>query len=218
MKNIKNLFLTIIFASVFSLLTASSVLAQTIPFPNTPKVGIGFGPTTVGIVSTINGKIITINSKQTQPVTGFSTSTPTWKTSTYTINTSGATILKDNTTGNLSNIKVGDLVIIQGIVSGKNITPTTIRDIPITIHSSSTPMFSNGKATTTVITPVMKNLKNKYIPKVTISSSTATTSTTTIQETNNDIATTTTDTTPAPVSKPGFFRRIWEFIIHLFGF
>ena len=70
-------------------------------------------PTAMGTVTAISGSTLTITDKRTS--------------TTYTVNASGATVEKDrNTTAALSDIKVGDMVGVEGTQSGTTITATNI--------------------------------------------------------------------------------------------
>lgn len=81
----------------------------------------GFRPVVVGKVSSINGNIITVVGRQNQ----YSTSSIT----TYTVNATGATIVyKKNATSTLSNILVGDMIMVQGTANGTNVTATIIHN------------------------------------------------------------------------------------------
>ena len=77
-------------------------------------------PGVFGTVSAINGNTITVAGK-----TGFgSTATSV----TYTVDATNATVMKANVAGTLSNIVVGDMIMVQGTVTGTNVVATTIRD------------------------------------------------------------------------------------------
>jgi len=72
-----------------------------------------------GTVASIDGTTLTVISK------GFGQNTAT---TTYTVDVSNATVMENNATSSVSNINVGDTVMVQGTVSGTNVTATTIRD------------------------------------------------------------------------------------------
>ncbi len=79
-------------------------------------------PAVIGTVSATNGETLTVTGKGFgQNATG----------TTYTVDATNATVAKNNTTssaGDVSAIAVGDTVMIQGTVSGTNVTAKTIRD------------------------------------------------------------------------------------------
>lgn len=79
-------------------------------------------PNVVGKVSAINGSVLTVISKQ-----GFN-KTFSKSPTTFTIDAKSAKILRGNTAILVSDIVVGDTVIIQGNITGTNITATVIRD------------------------------------------------------------------------------------------
>jgi hypothetical protein len=62
-----------------------------------------------------------------KPATG-STATTTPVTTTYTVDTTSATITKNNVAGSISSIAVGDTIMAQGTLTGTNLVATTIRD------------------------------------------------------------------------------------------
>jgi len=112
------------------LLLGGVASAQTMP----PQGGHGFGmggrmgygqgtqaPGVVGKVSAISGTTLTVTSS------GFGrgqNATPT----TYTVNASTATVMKNGTSSSITAVNVGDMVFVQGTVSGANVTATSIRD------------------------------------------------------------------------------------------
>lgn len=60
---------------------------------------------------------------------GVSTLTVTNKSNVvYTVNTSGATILKGNATATIGDVSVGDAIVVQGVVNGTSINASTIID------------------------------------------------------------------------------------------
>jgi hypothetical protein len=80
-------------------------------------------PTVVGTVSAISGTNLTVTSKNwakpgTTPAAG----------TTYTVNATNATVTKAGAVSSVSAIAVGDMVMIQGTVSGTNVTATKIND------------------------------------------------------------------------------------------
>ena len=82
-------------------------------------------PGVFGQVTAISGDTITLTSKGFGP--RASSSTPT----TYTINASGATVMKDNATSSVSAIVVGDTLMVEGTVNGDTVTATVIHDGPV---------------------------------------------------------------------------------------
>lgn len=79
-------------------------------------------PAVVGKVSAINGNTITVIGKQ-GPNKGTATASTT-----FTIDATNAKILRGETTIKISDIAVGDNIIIQGTVTGTNVVATIIRD------------------------------------------------------------------------------------------
>lgn len=77
-------------------------------------------PAVVGTVSAVNGNSITVSGRQ-----GFGTSTPA---TTFTVDATNAKVMKANAASTVSSIAVGDTVVVQGTVSGSNVTATMIRD------------------------------------------------------------------------------------------
>ena len=95
--------------------SGTSVTAKTI------RDGVmqGMQPGVFGTVSAISGNTITITSK------GFGKNTAT---TTYTIDATNATVTKDGATSSVSAISVGDMIMVQGTVSGTSVTATKIND------------------------------------------------------------------------------------------
>lgn len=79
-------------------------------------------PAVIGKVSAVNGNILTVISKQ-----GFNKTEAT-STITFTVDATNAKLLRGNTIITLSNIAVGDNVIVQGTVTGTSVVATIIRD------------------------------------------------------------------------------------------
>jgi len=139
MSNKKYVSIGLVLAIIgLGLITAPALAATT--STNTPRyaghgtgprgVGQEIKPTIVGTVSSISGNSIIVTGRQ-----GFafgqrnkSTSTQPVASITYTVDTSGATVMKSNATSSVSSIVVGDTILVQGTVSGTNITATLIRD------------------------------------------------------------------------------------------
>lgn len=79
-------------------------------------------PGVAGQVASINGSILTVTSR------GFGRGVNTTATTTYTVDATNATVMKNNATSTVASITVGDFVSVKGTVSGTNITATMIRD------------------------------------------------------------------------------------------
>lgn len=113
--------------------------------PNSP-LGPGPRPAAVGIVSAISGDTLTVVSKgppMPPKSTGVRTST------TYTVNATNASVMKDGKSSTLSTISVGNRVAIWGTVNGSNVTATKIRvDVPLHkvmgLHRLSRNFHGNG--------------------------------------------------------------------------
>jgi len=88
---------------------------------------MGVRPAVVGSVSAINGNSLTVT-QRSHAGFGFGSSTITTTPTTFTVDATNATIFKNNATSTVSNIVVGDTVVVQGTVNGTNVTATTIRD------------------------------------------------------------------------------------------
>ncbi len=110
-------------AAIISTLALGGVaFAQTTA---TPPTGGSWGggthraPGVFGTVASISGDTITVTSK------GFG-SNATAKT--YTVDATNATVTKAGAASSVSAIADGDTLMVQGTVSGTNVTATTIRD------------------------------------------------------------------------------------------
>lgn len=79
-------------------------------------------PGVFGTVSAINGTTITVTGKAGPREGQEGTAT------TYTVDATNAKVTKNGTTSSLSNIAVGDTIMVQGTVDGSNVTATEIRD------------------------------------------------------------------------------------------
>jgi hypothetical protein len=90
-----------------------------------PAIGNG-EPVVAGTVSAINGSSLTITTKSNV---------------TYTVDASNAKVLTGQTTASLSNVIVGDSVLVQGTVNGTSVTATSVIDQS---HSST---VANGSKT-----------------------------------------------------------------------
>ena len=76
-------------------------------------------PVVVGTVSAINGNVITISGKQ-----GFGATTAT----TFTVDATNAKITKAKATVSISSVAIGDMVLVQGTITGTNVVATAIHD------------------------------------------------------------------------------------------
>ncbi len=231
MKSKNYISLAIIFIGTFGLFAISSALTQTnnLTSPSTTTTRVvststnpNTGSTTVGMISTINGKVVTIESKQIERTSNLSaTSTPTWKTNVYTVNTSKAImIIGGSSTSTVANLKVGDMIMVQGIISGKSIAANIVRDIP-TIKNSTPPPMTN-RAPVSSANKLATNIpKNNQIGNKTaiVINSNATTSSSTETISNNIPTTNTPPVINTPTQKkPGFWSRFISFIVRLFSF
>jgi len=86
-------------------------------------------PDVIGTVVSVNGATITVTSNKIgwgrdgkDDDTPATTPTPV----TYTVNASGATIYKAGVASTVANIAVGDMIMVQGTITGTNIVATTI--------------------------------------------------------------------------------------------
>lgn len=82
--------------------------------------GQAMRPVVVGTVSSVSGNTITVSGRK-----GFGTSTAAVV---YTVDATNAKIMKGNATSTVSSISVGDVIIVQGTLSGTSVTATVIRD------------------------------------------------------------------------------------------
>ena len=113
--------------NIKTLITGSAVLGSLLVAGTALAAGPGFGhggmmgrvPGVFGTVSAINGSTITVNSK------GFG---PNATATTYTVDGTNATVTKNGAASSVGNIAIGDIIMVQGTVSGTNVTATTIRD------------------------------------------------------------------------------------------
>ena len=114
---------------IVTFIVALPVFAQTPPAGQARGFGRGMGnqqrqPGIFGTVSSVNGTNLTVTS--TSRVKPGSTVAAT--TTTYTVDASNATVTKSNTASTVASIAVGDTVMVQGTISGTNVTAKTIRD------------------------------------------------------------------------------------------
>ncbi|MEI7513226.1 MAG: hypothetical protein WCJ74_01230 [bacterium] len=97
-----------------TVLTAGTTFASTTEINRKIKTG---PQNVVGIVSTVSGNTLIINSKKGKN-----------KNTTYTVDATNAKITKDGTSTALTSIAIGDTVVIKGKVKGTNVTAKSIRD------------------------------------------------------------------------------------------
>jgi len=146
--------------------------------------GVMMRPVVFGTVSAVSGDIITVNGRQ-----GFGANATT---AAFTVDVTNAKVVKDNATSTVSSIAVGDTVVVQGTVSGKNVTATMIRDgkiggqngrgpnggmNPLGRGATSTPIEGNGQpvlaGTVSAITGSTLSITNKSNVSYTIDASSA---------------------------------------------
>ncbi len=90
--------------------------------------GANMRPAVFGTVSAVNGNMITVTSKLRFRRSGNNATTTAATTATYTVDASKATVTKNGASSSVANITVGDMIMVQGTVSGTNVTATAIRD------------------------------------------------------------------------------------------
>lgn len=88
----------------------------------------GMMPGVFGTVSAINGTTITITSKGFAGYGHPSSTTAMPTPTTYTVDASNATVVKDGASSTISSVAVGDTIVVRGTVSGTNVTATSIFD------------------------------------------------------------------------------------------
>jgi hypothetical protein len=81
-----------------------------------------------GTVTAINGDTITVQSKMFTRGTSSASTTPVTPSTTYTVDATNAKVDKDRAASTVSNIAIGDNIVVVGTVSGTNVTATTIHD------------------------------------------------------------------------------------------
>jgi hypothetical protein len=105
--------------------TGASVVATTIRAGKVGKESKDqnkMNPNMVGKVTIVNGNILTINVKQQREQNMAATAT------TFTVDATNAKILRGETIIKVSDIAVGDNLVVQGTVTGNNVVATMIRD------------------------------------------------------------------------------------------
>jgi hypothetical protein len=85
--------------------------------------GMGMRPGVFGTVASISGDTLTVTS-QGRPMAQGTTPTPT----TFMVDATNATVTKDNAASTIGAVAVGDMVMVQGTVTGTNVAATKIMD------------------------------------------------------------------------------------------
>ena len=80
-------------------------------------------PGVFGTVDSINGSMLTVTSGFGGRAGGAASTTTV-----YSVDASVATVMKENATSSLSDIAVGDRVMVAGKISGTSVAATSIRD------------------------------------------------------------------------------------------
>lgn len=101
----------------------------------------GARPAIIGTVTAINGTTLTVASRsfagmgmmdRGEHATGTRSMTPPTPpvaaTTTYTVDASAATVLKDNATSSIASILVGDRIVVRGSATGTQVVATQIID------------------------------------------------------------------------------------------
>jgi hypothetical protein len=78
----------------------------------------------IGTVDTVSGNTITVTTKARPNKDNTTISTSTM----YTIDATSATVTKNGTASTVSNIATGDMIMVQGTITGTNIVAKTIHD------------------------------------------------------------------------------------------
>lgn len=110
-----------------SALIGSFALAGTASAAGTgspPQQGTFQRPAIVGTVSAVNGDTITVTARSWQRGTSATQAPET----TYTVNASGATVMKDGAAASTAAIATCDHVAVSGSVTGTTVAATSIRD------------------------------------------------------------------------------------------
>jgi hypothetical protein len=111
------------FALLGSLLMAAPAFAQTTTAP--PQGGWGEGhmmgraPGVFGSVTAVSGNTLTVQSRS------FGQNTTA---TTYTVDATNAAVTKNGSASSVGSVAVGDMVMVQGTVSGTSVTATAIHD------------------------------------------------------------------------------------------
>ncbi len=86
--------------------------------------GPAISPRIVGTVSAVNGATLIVNSVMGKMHRGIY---PASTTTVYTVDASSARIFKNAATSSVSAIAVGDTIMVEGTISGTNVTANIIR-------------------------------------------------------------------------------------------
>ena len=123
----------------------------------------------VGTVSAVSGDTLTVTSKgmmRPEPMheaSGTTTLPPTSASPAvvYTVNASNATVYKNNVTSTIASVATGDTVMVQGTVSGTNVTAAVVRDGVVgLIGREGLPSgkgFTRGASSTLPVPPIKGN-------------------------------------------------------------
>jgi len=84
--------------------------------------GTHAAPGVFGTVTAVNGTTLTVTSKMRMRPNASSSAV------TYTVDASNAAVVKNGASSTVASIATGDTVMVQGTVSGANVTATMIRD------------------------------------------------------------------------------------------
>ncbi|MEI8337655.1 MAG: hypothetical protein WCF92_00735 [bacterium] len=81
-----------------------------------------------GTVTSISGNTLTVTSMSRPGFRASSTPNTAVTNKTYTVDATNAIVMKNNATGSVSTIVVGDNILIQGTITGTNVVATKIND------------------------------------------------------------------------------------------
>jgi hypothetical protein len=174
-----------------SLLFTSTAFAAAGPWQGGGGMMGGHAPGVFGTVSAISGDSITVASK------GFG---PNATATTYTVDATNATVTKDNASSTVSAIVVGDMVGVQGTVSGTTVAATSIHDGMMRMMRGGHGGMFGGKGNASS-TPTMPTITGNGQPVIGGSVTAITGDSLTV--TNKSNVTYTVDATSATVSKAG---------------
>ncbi len=152
------------------------------PGMGTMRGGMGARPGVVGTVATVSGSTLTVTSQ------GFGNNAAT---TTYTVDATNATVVKNNATSTVSSIAVGDTVAVRGTVTGTNVAATMIRD----------GVMMQGRGQKNGVTGTVNNFQGNGQPV--IAGTVSSVSGTTITLTNSGNTTYTIDASNAKIQKAG---------------
>jgi hypothetical protein len=133
----KNKYISLIVGAgiVASLAVVLPVFAQTQPggsngFGDGGRFGIGMRGSSAtpsgifGTVASVSGDTLTVTAR-TRP---NASSTPSVPATVYTVDATNAKVVKNGATSTIASVNVGDMVMVQGTVSGTNVAAKMIRD------------------------------------------------------------------------------------------